>query len=335
MIINKNRGSSMHYPKILVPLLSLLLLTSIADAKKKKAKKAKNQAIADKPLLYQEGGGFKPAEIIKYKEVKERPRPLELHMFYPEGFKKTDSRPTALLFFGGGWSGYNPMQFYPQAAYLASRGMVAICATYRANSYYKTKPYDCVEDAKSAVRYLRKHSKEMGINPNKLAVGGGSAGGHLAAATATIKGWDCPEDDLSISAVPNALLLYNPVFDNGPGGYANNEKDDRVKEYWQKISPLHNLDGNQPPTIVFMGSLDKHTSVEKTNLYDSTMEKNGNRCETFIYEGQKHGFFNMHKNGSEYFCKLMIEADKFLVSLEYLTGKNNVDTWIADQLKRK
>ena len=187
-----------------------------------------------------------PDEIVQWKKVPQRDRPLELHYFYPDNFKTTDSRPTVLFFFGGGWSGFNPNQFYPQAKYFASRGMLAICATYRTTGYYKTEPWHCVEDAKSAVRHLRSKASSLGIDPKRLIVGGGSAGGHLAAATATIKDWDSKDDDLQISSIPNVLLLFNPVFDNGPGGYGNNKKDSRVKDYWEKISPLHNLDGRQP-----------------------------------------------------------------------------------------
>jgi acetyl esterase/lipase len=286
----------------------------------------------DKPLIYQEGGGFEPDAVVTYKDAPKLP--LQLHIFQPPGFKPTDKHPTVVFFFGGGWSGNNPKQFYPQAEYLASRGMVAICATYRSNSKYKTKPYDCVEDAKSAIRYVRKHAAELGVDPAKVAAGGGSAGGHLAAATATIKDWDCADDDLSVSAVPDALLLFNPVFDNGPGGYGNNAKDNRIAEYWERFSPAHNLDGGQPPTLVMMGSRDKHTSVEKTRSYAEKMKANGDRCEAIIYEGQKHGFFNLGKGGKEYFLKTIIEADEFLASLGYLEGEPTAEMWFAEQEKR-
>ena len=59
---------------------------------------------------------------------------LHLEFFYPEGFAKTDARPCIVFFFGGGWTGGDTSQFYAQAKYLASRGMVAICAQYRADA---------------------------------------------------------------------------------------------------------------------------------------------------------------------------------------------------------
>ena len=276
-----------------------------------------------------------PDNIVKWKNVPERNRPLELHYFYPDNFKNTSSYPTILLFFGGGWSGYNPTQFYPQAKYFASRGMLAICATYRTTSYYKTEPWQCVQDAKSTVRYLKSNAKKLGVDPNKLVVGGGSAGGHIAAATASLKDWNNKEDDLNISSTPNALILFNPVFDNGPGGYANNKKDTRVKDYWETFSPLHNLDGTQPPTLVLLGDRDKHLSAEKAQLYGTKMKQNGDKCEVIIYPGQKHGFFNIHKGGKEYFIKTLITADKFLLDNKFLKGEEKVKQWFQNTIENE
>jgi acetyl esterase/lipase len=313
-----------RYAQKAIALINLSAMSNSAVAKKEAEKNV--------PLINTEGGGFEPDKVVDYKA--DPKRPLQLHVFQPPGLKAGDARPAIVLFFGGGWSGTNTKQFYPQAEYLASRGMVAICATYRTTSAYKTEPYHCVEDGKSAIRYVRKHASELGINPGKVAAAGGSAGGHIAAAAATVKAWNCPDDDLSISAVPDALVLFNPVYDNGPGGYGNNEKDTRVADYWKKFSPLHNLDGNQPPTLVLMGSRDKHTSVETAQRYDQKMETNGNRCETIIYEGQKHGFFNLGKGGKEYFLKTIIEADRFLASFGFLVGEPAAKEWFAAQEKR-
>ena len=245
------------------------------------------------PAIYTKGGGLKPHKIVEYKKT-DKPRPLNLHIFYPENYKEGDKLPAIVMFFGGGWLGGNANQLYPQSAYLASRGMIAICAQYRIRAYYKAQPFHCVEDGKSAMRYVRKHAAELGVDPDKLAAGGASAGGHVAAATATVKAWDCEKDDLSVSAIPNALVLFNAVYDNGPGGYGNNERDSRVKDYWQKISPLHNLDGNQPPTLVLVGDKDQHVRLEKIKEYEKTMKDNGDICKTVLYKDTGHGFFNLH-----------------------------------------
>ena len=109
---------------------------------------------------------------------------LKLHVFSTEGGGRR--RPAIVFFFGGGWVGGNPSQFFPHCEHLAAKGMVAVSAEYRVKSRHQATPFDCVEDARSAVRYLRGHARELGIDPDRIAAGGGSAGGHLAAATGTL-----------------------------------------------------------------------------------------------------------------------------------------------------
>jgi acetyl esterase/lipase len=65
---------------------------------------------------------------------------------------------------------------------------------------------------KSALLWVRKKANELGLDANRSAAGGSSAGGHLAAATATVNGFDGKSDDLKISAAPNALVLFNPAL---------------------------------------------------------------------------------------------------------------------------
>ena len=193
--------------------------------------------------------------------------------------------------------------------------MVAICADYRTKKKHNTSPQECVKDGKSAVRWIRRHAKELGIDPNRLAAGGGSAGGHVAAATGTLKGFDEEGEDTSVSCVPNALVLFNPVFDNSPDGYGH----DRVKAYWKQFSPMHNIAKGTPPTVVFLGTKDKLIPVPTAQEYKKLMERVGARCDLHLYEGQKHGFFNRAR-----YYETLLEADKFLVSLGFLSGRVSV-----------
>lgn len=253
--------------------------------------------------------GFKPDESLVYKQIDETE--LKLHVFYPEDHSTSDQRPAIVFFFGGGWVSGSHSQFYPQCEYLASRGMVAISAEYRVRSRNKTTPRECVQDGKSAVRWIRKHAEQLGIDPNRLAAGGGSAGGHVAAATATTDGFEEEGVDLSISSRPNALVLYNPVFDNGPGGYGH----ERVKEYWEEISPMHNIDKKTAPTVVFLGTKDQLIPVATAKEYQRRMEDLKLRCDLYLYEDQPHGFFNLGRGCYE---EPLQDMDRFLVSLGYL-----------------
>lgn len=250
-------------------------------------------------------------DSIVYKEVDSTS--LYLYIDYPQGFDITKSYPAIVFFFGGGWTGGTPEQFAHQASYFSDRGMVCIRADYRVKSRQGTTPFESLKDAKSAMRYLRANAGELGVNPDKIVASGGSAGGHLAAATALIDSYNEEGDELSISCIPNALVLFNPVIDNGPGGYGF----ERIGEAYHVFSPLHNIRQGAPPTIIFLGTEDQLIPVETVQYYKKVMEKVGSRCDLFLYEGEAHGFFNYGQFDN--YQKTMSEANLFLISLGYLS----------------
>ncbi len=239
---------------------------------------------------------------------------LDLTFHYPPDFKKSKKYPTLVFFFGGGWNGGKVSQFEPQAKYFASRGMITILADYRVKSRHNTTPYEAVADAKSAIRFLRQHAKALNVDAKKIVASGGSAGGHLAAACGLCPGLDEEGEDLSISSQANALILFNPVFDNGPDGFCH----ERMGERWQEISPAHNITKNAPPTIVFLGREDHLIPVSIAENYKAKMDAAGCRCDLYLYEGAGHGFFNLSKNEGKFYKLTIHEADQFLISLKYL-----------------
>jgi acetyl esterase len=226
----------------------------------------------------------KPTTKVVFKKTEKLN--LDLHIFTPEGHKAGDNRPAIVFFFGGGWNGGSPSQFYPHCQHLASKGMVAISANYRTKKSSGTTPDKCVIDGKSAVRYIRQHAKELGINPDMLAAGGGSAGGHVAAAVATTKGYHEEGEDAAISTTPNALVLFNPVYDNGPEGYGY----DRVKDYYKSFSPMHNIRKGMPPTLTFLGTKDSLIPVATAEAFKAKMESVGSRSELMLFKDRTHGF---------------------------------------------
>lgn len=239
---------------------------------------------------------------------------LQLKIFYPDQDSKGKKLPAIILFFGGGWNSGTINQLEPQAKHFANEGMIAIIADYRVKSRQNTTPFQAVNDAKSAIRFLRTQANELGIDANRIAAGGASAGGHIAAA-ADLTLLDEKNEDRGVSSRPNALVLFNPVFNNGPGEYGY----DRVGEQYREISPYHNIKNGAAPTIAFFGTADQFVSVATAQLYKKSMEEHGGRCDLFIYEGQKHGFFNYKKDGdNKYFDLTMQAADQFLKSLAYI-----------------
>ena len=240
---------------------------------------------------------------------------LRMHIF-DEQPEATKPRAAIVFFFGGGWVGGNPKQFFPHCRYLAQRGIVAMAAEYRVRSAHQTTPFECVKDGKSAVRWIRANASRLGVDPKKIAAGGGSAGGHVAAATATVPGLD-EDKDPSLSSKPGALVLFNPVYDNGPDGYGH----DRVKERYYDISPMHNIREGIPPAIVFLGTKDKLIPVATAERFKRRMFEVGARSELILFEDQGHGFFNHGKNENRFFDETVEHMDRFLSSLGYLSPR--------------
>lgn len=253
-------------------------------------------------------------------------RELKLHLFQPAG-RVGDRVPCIVFYHGGGWVGGSPSQFDWLSDYLASRGMVGITVEYR---LLKRSPADlplvCIQDAKSALRWVRAHAAELGIDPDRIAAGGGSAGGHLAAAVALLDGMNDPQDDLGIPCRPNVLVLFNPVLDNGPEGWGQNRVGDRYPEF----SPAHNIRTGAPPTLVLSGEGDKLITVARLRKFADGMKTVGSACTLKIYDGQDHGFFNR----DPFRTLTAIEADKFLVSLGWLKGSPTLKALDQPEPKR-
>ena len=249
-------------------------------------------------------------EEILYKRVDTTQLFLEVH--YPPNMESSRSYPAMVFFFGGGWVGGNRSQFLHQAQYFAKRGVVCFLADYRTSKVNGTTPFESVKDAKSAIRFIRKNATKYNIDGTRLIASGGSAGGHLAAATALVEGYNDPADDMSIDCIPNALVLFNPVVDNGPGGYGY----ERIGEAYKDFSPLHNIKKDAPSTILFLGTKDHLIPVVTAEYYKMVMEKVESRCDLKLYDGKGHGFFN-YKDFESY-KSTVAAADQFLVSLGYL-----------------
>ncbi len=253
-----------------------------------------------------------PFESFTYKQVDTTA--LEMRVYKPAGWSAEQTFPAIVFFFGGGWNTGKITQFEPHALHLAPQGMVVICADYRVRSRQGTTPFEAVADARSAMRHVRSHAAELGIDPNRIGAGGGSAGGHLALCT-TIPGCcDDPADDLSISPVPNALVLYNPAADTSDKGWGSQFLGERALE----ISPVHHLQPDMPPTLIMSGSKDRVIPAATLRKYCRLIEEQGGSCKLIIYEGQEHGFFNYSKQNPEYYNKTVADTEDFLRALGWI-----------------
>ncbi len=262
---------------------------------------------------------------------------LRIYLCNPKGHSAEDNRPAIVFFFGGGWRTGSPQQFLPHCRYLADRGMVAAAADYRVASRHGVTADECVKDAKSAVRWLRTNADRLGIDPDRIAAGGGSAGGHLAAATATLPDHD-PDPD-GVSPVPNALVLFNPATVLAPvegGSEPTDEASERLEALAERLgapaesmSPYHHLRAGLPPTIIFHGTADQTVAHDTAHDFCVGLRKKRARCDFVSYRDQGHGFFNYGRGEGDGKNKMyedtVSKMDGFLYSLEWLDPKPNPD----------
>lgn len=224
-----------------------------------------------------------PDETFVYKQTEEGD--LTLSVFYPKGKKLVEEKRSVIIhFFGGGWVGGTQTQFYQQCVFLATQGYVAISADYRVMKSKEITPFDCVEDARSAIRFVREHAQQLGVDPKKVIASGGSAGGHLALCTAVFK----PVIPENQSSIPNALILYNPVLDTTLDGYGT----DKFQGNELLLSPNQHIHEGLPPTLIFHGTADKTVPFANAEKFAALMKTYGNDCQLVPFKDADHGFFN-------------------------------------------
>lgn len=236
---------------------------------------------------------------------------LTVKVFLPDRAVYPAPNPGIVFFFGGGWRQGSMTQFEPFAEHYASLGMAAAVADYRVASRHGVTPIECIADARSAVRWFRAHSEEYGLDANRIAASGGSAGGHLAACTALVWEFDETAEAQTASATPDALILFNPRM--------NLEGIRRRLDLGEShllASPYHQLESDLPPTLILHGVDDKTVPISDPREFRDKAAALGLPCELAEFEGEGHGFFNARR--PENFRAALSRVDEFLRSLDWI-----------------
>ncbi|MGJ8725531.1 MAG: alpha/beta hydrolase [Roseibacillus sp.] len=251
---------------------------------------------------------IKDARVETYREVDE----VELKVWIVGEKVAEEAKPAVVLFFGGGWRFGSPDSLLRHARYLAGKGMVCLLADYRVANRHGAKIADCVTDAKAAVAWTRANAKRLGVDPDRIAAGGASAGGHIAACAALVPGFGNEEK-------PNALLLFNPPLMLAPF-----EGDDFGVKYWltarsvgaepRAVSPIHHLCADAPPTWIGHGTKDILVPIRTAQAFRDEMKKKGVAFEFLEAEQAPHAFHYR----DPWFSKSMLSIEIFLKGLGWL-----------------
>jgi acetyl esterase len=207
---------------------------------------------------------------------------LTAHLFRPAGSDPLTPRPAIVLFHGGGWSAGSPEWVYDAAKRYAGYGAVAVAAEYRLSDQKTITPLDAVADARDIIRWMRRNAAGLGIQPDRIAVYGVSAGGHLAASLATFD--DRASDQPS--AVPNAMVLISPAVSLAHDGWFQKILVGRASA--GDVSPDDHVDKVLPPTAIFIGGADTLTPAVGAKRYCDRVNEHGGHCEIHVYPGVGH-----------------------------------------------
>lgn len=219
---------------------------------------------------------------------------MRLHCVKPKGWSAENRRACFVSFFGGGWSSGSPAKSIGWAKWAASQGLVGIAPDYRTRLRFDGTPEDCVSDGRAAVAWVVAHAAELGIDPKKIIVEGGSAGGHVAAWTA-IPSAGPGNDSPAMNMQPAALVLLNPVTDTTASGYGGPKRFSNDAARAAACSVPAQMPAKMPPAIVFHATGDTTVDYANSVAFKDKLVSQGNRCELVTFEGLGHSY-----NSSKY-----------------------------------
>ena len=208
-------------------------------------------------------------------------RPLRIHVFAAAG--KAARNPAALFFFGGGFRVGDAASFAELAKAFAARGYVAAVADYRVLCRDGQTAIGGVDDAEAALVWLRAHATALHVDPRRITLVGGSAGGLLAASAAL---------RVPPAQRPAALVLFNPVLDLETGMWARDQSAAQAIAY----SPSRLAVSALPPTIIFHGTADKTVPIASSREFCARALAQDRTCTLVEYAGKDHSFSDSHEN---------------------------------------
>lgn len=217
---------------------------------------------------------------IEYGRVGDRA--LELDLYSPKDLAKPV--PGLIFIHGGGWKSGNRADYRPYTIPFAQKGYVVATMSYRFSQEALFPA--AVEDAKCAVRWMRANAAQLHVDPDRIGIIGGSAGGYLSLMvgyTAGDKRLEGHGGHEGVSSAVQAVVdLYGPTDFDRPIAHDNptvtdflgkHFKDD--PELFRFASPINHVDAKDPPTFVLQGTIDSIVPVEQSDILVEKLQKLG------------------------------------------------------------
>lgn len=208
-------------------------------------------------------------------------RPLLLDLYKPR--QQPGTAPGLIFIHGGGWKTGSREDYRAYTIWFAQHGYVTATISYRLSKEAHFPA--AIEDAKCAVRWMRANAGNLGVDPEKIVVIGGSAGGHLAmmvgytANDRVLEGTGGHEE--VSSAVAAVVELYGPYdLETAEGKSAKPVKDflgqnayDDAPELWKQASPATYLNAGDPPTLILHGTIDEIVPISQAEILSRRLEE--------------------------------------------------------------
>jgi acetyl esterase/lipase len=226
-----------------------------------------------------------PPEIVEYRDIEYKKigtRSLKMDIYHSKSL--IDSAPILIFIHGGAWKQGNKQDYLVYLIDFAKRGFMTASVAYR---FSQEAPFPAaVKDVKCAIKWIKSHSNDYFINSKKVAVIGGSAGGHLALMIAYSTGetyfmGECPADSVR-SKVQATVNLYGPVDLTTDFAISKNSVINflggnlqQFPELYFKASPKNFISPDDPPTLIFHGTIDKIVPVSQSDSLKKWLDVSG------------------------------------------------------------
>lgn len=207
--------------------------------------------------------------------------------------EQSELRPAVLVIPGGGYAHVSSREGERIALFYNAAGFHAFTLDYCVAPHRHPLP---IMNAAKSLELIREHANEWNIDPDKVAVCGFSAGGHLAASISTL--WNdskifSGEEETNMLHKPNATILSYPVITYGEfahkGSFVNLTGSETENELWRELSLENRVNSSTPPTFLWHTYGDDVVPVENSMLYASALRRNDIPFELHIYPDGPHG----------------------------------------------